>query len=273
MRPFFISCAIAMALCPAAAYASDGNAQGATSSSLPQKDWTFSSSLSYETGDFGTNTTTNTVYIPLTLRRNFERWDAALTVPYIYQQSGPGVSALSGVPLRTGRSAAGIKQKADGLGDILMTGRYRLTEQGASAPFDLTGLGRIKFPSADEDKRLGTGEFDETIGLEGAKALNETWRLYADLYYTFIGEPPGTDLDNEFAYDLGVGYAFTDQTTASVFYEGRTALVDDVDDPSALAFYVTHEPDDACDIFVGLRVGLSDGSPDTGVLAGGNVHF
>lgn len=135
------------------------------------KDWKFSSSVTYETGDFGTGTTTDTVYAPLTLKRYFDRWDVSLTVPYITQETGAGVAAIAGRPVQIRKGRDGGTTTNEGLGDLVLKGGVDLMQEGEQ-PFSLSPVGKIKFPTADEEAGLGTGEFDEGVGLEASKRIN-----------------------------------------------------------------------------------------------------
>lgn len=79
--------------------------------------------------------------------------------------------------------------------------------------------GKIKFPTAYRDRGLGTGEFDERLGLQLSKKLTEAWISFVDLGYTNLGDPPGVTLRNQWNYDLGLGYYFTKTLLGSVYYE------------------------------------------------------
>lgn len=235
-------------------------------------EWSLTTSINYETGDFGTDTTTNTIYVPLTLTRDLTEAEVSLTVPYISQKSGPGVTAFSGIPLRTSQATSGKKRQESGLGDIILGGKYFLIKEDTN-PISLFPVGRIKFPTASEDDGLGSGEFDETIGLESKKSLNKEWTLYGDIYYTFIGEPEGLDLENEFAYNLGVGCDITQATVVSIYYQERTALINGEDNPRQLAFYATHDLQTGTSLFGGIGVGLTNSSPDTSLSLGISFGF
>ena len=237
-----------------------------------QEEWEFMTSLTYETGDYGTSETTNTVYWPFTLKRYWERADASFTIPLLYQETGPGVTAIGGRAFQTSRFTFGSEATDSGIGDMLLKGRYYLFDE-TSQDFNLAAAGKIKFPTADDEEGLGTGEFDEGFGLEAGKTLNAFWSLYADIYYTFIGEPPGTDLDNEVAFNVGAGYNLTDETSASLFYQERTALVDGRDNPRDIFLALNHELNNTTDVFGGVSFGVSDGSPDFGVTAGTKYRF
>jgi len=228
-------------------------------------DWQFGSSLTYSTGDFGTSETTDTVYWPFSVQRFFEQGDVTLTVPFLYQNSGPGVSAIGGRPFSTNQNF--INDGDGGIGDVLLKGRYYLLNDTPDR-FGLSTIGQIKFPTADEDKGLGTGEFDETFGLEASKHLQAPWTLYGDMYFTHIGDPPGVHLDNEFAFDAGVGYDLTDATQATLFYAERTALLDNRDNPRDVILGVNHDLNQQTNLYGDLGIGASDGSPDVSVTMG-----
>ena len=234
-------------------------------------DWTFTTSVNYSTGDFGTSSTTNTVYVPFTLQRNLSQGRVYLTIPYIDQQSGPGVQAVGGRPFRV-NGGAGNSGWAGGLGDVILGGSYDLLRE-PDRPMDLSGFASVKFPSADQDKNLGTGEFDETLGLAGSKGLGGNWSALGRIGYTFIGDPPGMDLDNHFFYAAGVGYQWTKETFSSISYEERTRLVNGRPNPRDLVLGVDHQLNETTGIFGNLGFGLSEGSPDISVTAGMSLWF
>lgn len=233
----------------------------------PQPEWALETSPSYASGDFGTSTTTNTLYWPVTIRRYVPRGEVAFTIPYIDQTAGPGVTAIRGRPLRTDRSTAGPKRSDSGIGDLLLDGRYHFFDETTEA-FKLSGFGGLKLPTADEDKRLGTGEFDQTLGLESGKALDELWSVHANVYYTFIGDPPDTDLNDQFLYDLGLGYKLTEKTLATVSYQESTALVDDEDNAREIVLGANHDLASDTKAYGKTAFGLSDGSPDWALMGG-----
>ncbi len=235
------------------------------------RDWTLTTSVTYSTGDFGTSTTTNTVYVPVTLQRNLSQGRVYLTVPYIDQQSGPGVQAFGGRPFRVS-GGAGNSGWNGGVGDIILGGSYDLLRE-PDRPLDLSGFASVKFPSADKDKNLGTGEFDETLGLAGSKSIGGNWSVLGRVGYTFIGDPPGVNLKNQFFYAAGVGYQWTKETFSSISYEERTKLVNGRPNPRDLVLGVDHKLNETTGIFGDLDFGLSEGSPDIAVTAGMSWWF
>lgn len=236
-------------------------------------------SATYETGDFGTSEKTNTLFVPFTFRYLGDSFDLGITIPFIWQETSGAVSAIEGRPVQIrgeeevveGRRAREIKREEAGLGDVVLKGHYYLTEDREGIPA-ISPFLKLKFPTADEDKGLGTGEFDFGFGVELDKKLGRVG-LFADLGYTIIGDPPGDNLRNRFSYGFGASYDFTDELTGSAGFDGSTALVRGRPNPLDLFFQLTYRVTRAASVFGGLSFGLTNGSPDFGISAGTSYKF
>ena len=62
----------------------------------PPQNWQLSSSITYESGTFGTGTRTETVYIPLTLKRLFDQGDIGLTLPFVTVRTAGETTLVEG---------------------------------------------------------------------------------------------------------------------------------------------------------------------------------
>ncbi len=275
------------------------------------KTWQFSSSISYSSGDFGTNSTTDFIYIPFTMKRLFERGDISFTVPFVSSttdgqvvfvngaptqiendnsgsgsnNSGSGSSGSGGSGSNSGKGSGknkgsteltgqipGTSRTESGLGDLVLRGRYYLVDEANYVPL-IAVTGRIKFPTADEDRGLGTGEFDKGFGFEFSKFFGDDWIGYADVGYTFIGDPPGLELQDQWYFDFGAGYYFTDFLIGDVLYEERRALVDGQSNPRDFLFSLFLIADSAWRVNTSFMVGLSDGAPDYELTGGLGYRF
>jgi hypothetical protein len=240
-----------------------------------EEKWQTDLSATYTSGDYGTNSRTDILYMPFSLRRLFEAGDLTLVVPYIHITSDGNVTLVNGVPNKTGRlrrARTPARVSEEGIGDVVLKGRYYvLDEQGLLPTFALTA--RVKAPTADADRGLGTGEWDEGFGAEVSKRFAESWVGYFDLGYTIIGKPAGVPLRNQWNYDAGLGYYFTKVLLGSVYYEEWRALLPGQANPRDLLFLVTYKATPAVRFNVGLETGLSDGAPDYGLTAGLSVRF
>jgi hypothetical protein len=230
------------------------------------EDWrvSFSTSFNYLRGDYGTDSDTTLIYVPFTVRvAPTERLILGVTVPYIRLTAQNIVLTGGGVAVRE----VSERQTEDGLGDILLRGEYILVEEEPIIP-EIRGLIKIKFPSADEDKGLGTGEFDETLGLLFSKTFGQRLVTYLDLTYTFIGAPPGIDFDNTFGWSIGAAYLVARPVTLYGFLDGATAVSPGQDDPLELRFGAEVRVTRAIRLTGSVTVGLTDGSPDYGLSSG-----
>src|SRR6267378_2576074 len=102
--------------------------------------WSFSTSVNYSVGDYGTNKDTTIVYVPFTLGvRPIDRLWLSLTLPYIYQSSENVVVTGGGVAKRKrgggGKFAAPERSTSEsGLGDMLLRVSYVVLEERELIP-------------------------------------------------------------------------------------------------------------------------------------------
>jgi len=239
--------------------------------------WQLSSSITYESGTFGTGTRTDIVYIPFTLKRLFNQGDLGLTLPFVILKTTGETTLVDGKPqrIRTGRQTSlaptGTVTKG-GVGDMILKGRYYAVDEHGLLP-TIALVAKIKFPTADESQGLGTGEFDEGVGVEISRTFLTDFIAYFDISYTIIGSPAGTDLRNQTVYDIGLGYKFTQQLLGSIFYEERTALIAGQPNPRSLLFTADYKVTQTFRLNAMVEAGLSNGSPDYGLTAGASVRF
>lgn len=239
-------------------------------------DWKLSASLNYESGRYGTGTRSSSLYVPFTAKRYWGDWNASLTMPYLSQTSAGQVTNVGGRPFRirraSGPGAAAASTTRSGPGDALVRGGRALMRDDPQ-PFDLAAVAKIKIPTADKNDGLGTGEFDEEVGLEAGKLVAPGWTILADLYYTFIGSPPGAHLNDEVAADVGFARPLNRETTLTVLLEESSALVSGEPAPADLSGTLDFKLNRELGAFGGVLLGLSDGSPDYGFRAGGSYRF
>lgn len=242
--------------------------------------------VTYEEGDFGTADTTRTVFVPFTLQYLADRFDLGVTVPFLYQETGPDVVGVEGVPepIRADSSGPGggggedegvatrvTRQAAAGLGDIVVRGRYYLVDDRGPFP-GVSPFAKLKIPTADDDEGLGTGEFDFGFGVELYKGF-DLLTVFGDVGYTFIGDPPGINFRDKISGSVGVAYALTERLTPSVALEWSRALVATADDPLDAVFGLDYKVSRDLSLQYFVTVGLSDGSPDFGFTVATSVKF
>lgn len=274
-----------------AARAADEGGEPESSQAVPA--WRVGATVNYWSGSYGTDARTSLVYVPVSVRRYFRDGDLTLTIPYVSVTGNGSVRLVGGLPFRTtagGGNSGGVTTGGpgsgkrpgaaplattstdSGLGDIILRGRYFVIEEGVVVPL-VALIGRIKVPTADADRGLGTGEFDEGVGVELTKSLGDRWLLFLDAGYNFIGDAPGVDFNNQWWYDAGVAYDVTTRLNLSMFYEEYRAVVPGLDNARDLLGTASYTVDSRMRLTGSLLVGLSNGAPDYGVSAGIYVRF
>lgn len=241
--------------------------------------WSLSTSVNFSRGDYGTGEDTDLLYVPFTLGvKPIDRLTLSVTVPYIRQTTqtvtltGGGVAVRKDQERKLATDRRSVTRTEHGLGDILAKGQYVLLEERALFP-EISPYLKIKVPTADEDKGLGTGEFDETLGVDLSKTFIQRLVAYLALAYTFIGSPAGTDLDNSFSWSIGAAYLVAQPVTLFGFLEGATAISPGQENPLELRFGAEYKLTKAVKLTGSVNVGLSDGSPDFGFSAGLAFRF
>ncbi|MBI3635893.1 MAG: transporter [Candidatus Rokubacteria bacterium] len=218
----------------------------------------------YDEGDFGSAEKTRTFSFPVTLRYLGERWDLGLTGSFIRLDTPGNVTIVDGQPQRTG-AATGPREVNSGFGDLIVRGRYYLIDDPGPSSFlpSIAPFAKIKFPTADEDRGLGTGKLDGGFGVEWDKSFGPFF-LFGDLSYTFIGNPPGQDFRDRPGASLGAGYRITPAVTVSTLLDWRRSLVRGHDDPVELDGFLTVKLSRTLALTPNVFVGLTNGSPDWG---------
>ena len=101
----------------------------------------------------------------------------------------------------TSTSATGTNQSESGLGDITLKVGYILLPEKDYLP-QVRPIAFVKFPTADKNKALGTGEFDEGFSVEVSKWFGD-WNPFAEAGYTVQGKSSQLALKNYLAYNAG----------------------------------------------------------------------
>lgn len=229
--------------------------------------------LEYETGDYGTGETTTTWTVPLTLKYYpNEKLDFELYVPFI-RTSNTNTVIAGGRHGRRGGSRRSVRSSGSqtGLGDASLTTGYSLIPESTGTVL-VRPLFYVKFPTGDEDKGLGTGEWDLGGGLEVSKWLGD-WLPYAELLYISPGESGGLDLQDYWSYTVSLGYAATDRLGPEVSLVGGTNAFKGADDVRSLELALKYWPADTIRMQGFVSFGLTDASSDFGAGASITIAY
>jgi hypothetical protein len=219
----------------------------------------------YDVGDFGTSDTTHSAYAPVTLRYLGERFEVGVTASLIYLDTESSVVVVDGLPVPSQRQR---RTQETGFGDLIFRARYyALDDAGPDSPIpSLTPVVKLKAPTANESKGLGTGEWDGGFALEVDKRFREFF-LLGDVSYTFMGDPPDQSFRDRPGASLGIGRTFTPSLTVIALLDWRRALVRGGRDPLELVGIAQIKIAPTLTLSPYTFVGLTDGSPDFGIGA------
>jgi hypothetical protein len=224
--------------------------------------------VSYFSGDFGTGIATHIIFVPAILVVTHEKHEFRLTVPYLSVTTSEPVTFLGDQVIGRGK---GGRTTESGPGDVVLQDEYFFVEGGRARPW-LSALVRVKLPTADESRGLGTGEPDAGAGLGLIQPLGERWSLLGQTQYVLRGDPPDTNLRNTLWLSIGLQRRLSGSTSANLFYERRQSVVPGRPDLSDLSLGCDHSFARKLTLRAVAYLGLSDTAEDYGVSAGFSLH-
>lgn len=221
-----------------------------------------SAGFDYSSGDYGLTEDTDILFIPLSGQLDTRSWRFKVTVPWIRIEGPSGVVGGTDGPIIVDDPVAPVVVENSGLGDIVAAVTYKVPPLGEGAPFiDLTG--KVKFPTADRDKFLGTGEYDFTAQADVFQPFGNA-TVFATIGYRVLGDPDGRDLNNGVLASGGFAYKFNDSFSGGGILDWRQASTDTSDDPLEIVPYLVWRMHEDWSVQAYGVLGLSDGSPNAG---------
>jgi hypothetical protein len=182
----------------------------------------------YINGDYGAETDTTMHYMPLTVAYRHQGLKLSATTSYLSIDGQPGFTQGA----VDGNGALPASGKASGMGDSLLKAAYDFSLH--SRYLLLRPQLKIKIPTADEDKGLGTGASDYTVQVD-AFYFVKGWWPYVSAGYRWRGDGSytldngqgkskySTDLENGSVLGAGFYKPLTASSSLTVNYEHRAA--------------------------------------------------
>jgi hypothetical protein len=211
----------------------------------------------YSEGGYGDPIDTEMLALPVSAKVQMGNFFASAALPWV-RVTGPEnlVPGDGGIIPGDGTGAV---SKRKGLGDLIVSAGYSLPLTDATY-FDLTG--KVKLPTADEDKFLGTGTTDYTLQGELLHSLGPLsvavrgGRRFNGTNETF----PLRDV-----WQAGAGaYYQTGPITLGLDYDWREGSLSTSPDRSEATASATYKLSDGLRLQGYGYTGFSDGSPDLG---------
>jgi hypothetical protein len=214
--------------------------------------------LHYSTGDYGTGSETEITTLAATGRYETGPWVYKATVPYL-EVTGEN-AVVPGVG-RIGRGA-GRRRTESGLGDVVLSATYAAYyDQASTFGVDLTG--KLKLPTADENKGLGTGEADVALLADAYQTFDRVTG-FAGVGYHILGDAPGQPLDNVWSANAGASYRIDQRDSWGVSFDTRQRVAPGASPQRELTGFFQRKLDALWKAQAYALLGLADGSPDWG---------
>jgi hypothetical protein len=221
--------------------------------------WRLTTGFDASTGEYGTGEETDTVYVPFGVSRQSGNWTLKANSAWVSIDGGSVIGGGdSGIVVPGGQPF-----DESGVGDTWLNATYALQ----SFPSDLGYLdlsAKLKVPTADEDKGLGTGEVDYTVQADFFKPMGN-WTPMVSLAYKVKGEPDGVDLDNVLYASVGTAYRVSSVTSFGAMVDYQEASVTSADNAQELFAYWSQKVSSDWQFMLYGYAGFSDGSPDQGL--------
>lgn len=228
----------------------------------PFERWKFSTGIDFSSGKYGATEDTEILYIPASVQYERENWRVKVTVPYISIKGPGGVIGGPDGPIVIGPGGAGGTSTESGLGDVVVRATYTFVPSTSDgAYFEVTG--KVKIPTANENKGLGTGEADYFVQGDIFKTIGNL-TPFATIGYRIAGDPAGFDLNNTFYGSLGLGYKLSPQTSIGAIVDYREKTSDLSEKRLEAVPYAVFKLGKSASLNLYGVVGFSDGSPDAG---------
>jgi hypothetical protein len=238
--------------------------------------WEFSTGSDISSGDYGGDPVdTEITFVPFTASYKSGLWNLQATVPWV-QIDGAGTvvgAGDGGVVIGNPRQNPGggpggsddelMATTESGLGDIWLSATYAVE----AVPSDLFYLdlgAKVKLPTADEAKNLGTGETDYTLQADLFKPVGNA-TPFLTLAYKIKGESSDFELDDVMFVSVGSDFTVSPNTHVGLSLDFQESATSTSDDSLELFGYVSQSLSSNWSFMLYGYSGLEDGSPDYGV--------
>jgi len=212
----------------------------------------------YSSGKYGASEATDMWYFPFSVKYQTESWFMKLAVPYI-RSTGPGsIVGGNGDRVPTAQTEA-AQITESGVGDVSLSAGYTVLNVNAWS-VDLNA--KLKLPTADEERGLGTGETDQSVEAEVIRSIGNG-AFFATLGRKFYGDPPGIDYHDPVYVSAG-GMVKSGSVFGGIAYDWREAVIDAGDEVSEATLFFVFRLNASWKVQLYAVKGFSDASPDWG---------
>lgn len=246
-------------------------AQSAQTAQTAQSAVTLSAGYDYSSGNYGAASKTTIRYLPVAAKWEAGRWTLKATVPWLSITGPAGFVAADGRIVSSRQSS--VRETSSGVGDVVASAGYAVLDGQSVAPgWMLDAVVKVKIPTADENKGLGTGKTDYSFQLEGARSIGAA-SIIATVGRRYYGDTTTIDFRDVWYGTIGAAFKLAQATTAGLLYDYRQRSTASGFQQREVTAYVAQRLVDPWRLQFYVVRGLSDGSPDWGVGANVAARF
>jgi hypothetical protein len=229
----------------------------------PSEGYSLTVGLEYESGDYGTSATTDLWRVPVGIDYVKGPFSAGVNTAYLSAKSTGAITISNMTHMTSVSTSSSSVRSASGIGDINLYASYQLPAD-TSSDFIYHVTGRLKLGTADEKKGLGTGENDYAVE-GGLLTAYDKFYVFANLGYQVTGDSATVNYDNVWYANAGATYPMTKARSVGAMLEVSQAATPGFDSPAQLTLFLNQKLDTQRQLYFYLLLGLSNGSPDSGV--------
>ncbi len=208
---------------------------------------TLTTGFDRSSGDFGQAAETTIESLPLTVRVDTREW------VFKMQSSQLRIEQIT---------EDGLTSKESGQGDTLLSVAKKSWFRWRGINYIDVGI-RTKVPTADQDKRLGTGEADWMLQFDGYRQMGK-WMPCGSVGYRWYGDSVEEPRDNGVYGSVGLNYNYSPRVSAGMLLDFRSANTSRIEDGEEMIPYMVFALNSRWSISVYGVFGLSKGSADNG---------
>ncbi len=220
-----------------------------TVETTPAPEIKLDTSVIYARGSYGLPTDTDIWMVMAAPTYETSDYRLQLSLPYLWLK-GPA-SAAGGV------GAAAASRSESGIGDVAVTGTWKL------APADgwYTSVGaKVKFPTADDTKGLGTGQTDAAFQFDVTKKFGD-FTPYATVGYQFLGRSTLYPMKDGAFATVGFLTPVSDEATFGIGGNWRQPTFTGGKSAEELMAFVQQKISDSSHFQIFVLHGFTDASP------------
>lgn len=210
----------------------------------------------YSRGRYGLATATEVFSVPVELNHVSGPWIFRAIASWL-KVTGPSAAALTGGG--PGALTRPTSASESGPGDLYLDATYRAGAVAGDVQLDTTA--RVKLPTADEARGLGTGEVDYYAQLTASRTLGAT-TPFATLGYRVLGDSPRYQLRDGPYAGVGAHFRTGEHTVVTASVDWRSRLVADGEAGTEATLAITHDLSPRWRMMAYASAGFTDASPD-----------